>query len=322
MKRIHIALALAMIGIGCSRNAARPVQGYVEAEYHYPAAPFGGRLIERPVMRGQRVSAGQALATLDMAEENLQAAQLADRLDQAAARLADTRKGQRPAELAAVEAQVAQFTAALELSKLDVDRRRALIEKGVIAQAEWDQARLAHEQNQQALEQARSHLETARLGARADLIAAAESDWRAVSNQLAEAVWRRDQKQINAPCAGVVHDTYYETGDWVPAGRPVVALLPPDQLKVRFYLPATALAQQRVGAPVQVRTDGAGDDIAATICYISASPEYTPPVIYSRDRRDKLVFLVEARLPPEAAPRVHPGQPVEIHIDSAANERE
>lgn len=319
MKRIGVALVFAGVVLGCGREVAPSVQGYVEAEFHYPAAPFGGRLIERPVSRGQSVTTGQWLATLDSAEEALQVAQLSNRLDQAAARLADSRKGQRPEELAAVEAQVAQLAAALELSGAEADRRRMLIEKGVIAQAEWDQARLAHEQNQRNLEQAQARLEAARLGARGDQVEAAAAEWRAVSNQLAEAEWRLQQQRVAAPRDGLIQETYFEAGDWVPAGRPLVALLPPDARKVRFYLPATDIAALRMGMPVRVRNTEGGE-AAATIDFISDQPEYTPPVIYSRDRHEKMVFLIEARLPADAAPRFHPGQPVEIQFDSTANE--
>jgi HlyD family secretion protein len=319
MKNIGLVLVFAGMVLGCGREVAPVVQGYVEADVHYPAAPFGGRLLDRPIARGQSVTAGQWMASLDSAEEALQAAQLSNRLDQATARLADSRKGQRPEELAAVAAQVAQLAAAVELSGAEVERHRMLIEKGVIAQAEWDQARLAHEQNQRSLEKAQAQLDAARLGSRSDQIDAAAADWRAVSNQLEEANWRLEQRRVVAPRAGLIQDIYYEVGDWVPAGRPLVALLPPDARHARFYLPATMVASVRLGMAVQARTTE-GAVITATIRFISEQPEYTPPVIYSRERHEKMVFLIEAQLPADAAPRFHPGQPVEIQVGSTANE--
>ncbi len=245
-RRCILPLLLISLAAGCGQHGPHPTQGYIEADYVYPASPFGGRLLERPVTRGQAIHAGDLLAALDTDEEQL---------------------------------QVAQLAAAEELSRLEADRRQNLAGKDVIAKSEWDQARLAHAQQQKQLEQAR---------------------------------WRLEQKRVSAPCAGLVHETYFEPGDWVPAGRPLVAILPPDKLKARFYLSAPEAEKLHAGATVRVRSGGAAPQADATVSFISDRPEYTPPVIYSRDRRDKLVFLIEARLPAAEAARFHPGQPIEI----------
>jgi HlyD family secretion protein len=117
---------------------------------------------------------------------------------------------------------------------------------------------------------------------------------------------------LRAPRDGQVTDTLYVQGEWVPAGSPVVALLPPANIKVRFFVPEKILGSVKTGQAVSVRCDGCEKPISAHISYISPQAEYTPPVIYSRENRAKLVFLVEARPAPVEAAELHPGQPVEV----------
>jgi HlyD family secretion protein len=110
-----------------------------------------------------------------------------------------------------------------------------------------------------------------------------------------------------------VQDVFLRPGEWVAAGQPVLALLPPAHRKARFYVPQSALGGLTLEAPVQLHCDGCGAAIPARISFIANGPEYTPPVIYSAQQRDKLVFLVEAR-PVNAADaeRLHPGQPLDV----------
>jgi HlyD family secretion protein len=110
----------------------------------------------------------------------------------------------------------------------------------------------------------------------------------------------------------------YRPGEWVAAGAPVVSILPPGNVKIRFYVPEPVLASLRIGAPVSVRCDGCGAAIAAKISFIAPQAEFTPPVIYSRENRAKLVFLVEAH-PDAANAALHPGLPVEVALVSNAS---
>ncbi|HEV3409112.1 MAG TPA: HlyD family efflux transporter periplasmic adaptor subunit, partial [Chthoniobacterales bacterium] len=103
-------------------------------------------------------------------------------------------------------------------------------------------------------------------------------------------------------------------GEWVPAGRPIVALLPPENIKVRAFVPETRIGTLRVGGEARVSVDGVGNPYPGRISYISPRAEYTPPVIYSRESREKLVFMVELRFDPEIAARLHPGQPVDVEF--------
>ena len=122
------------------------------------------------------------------------------------------------------------------------------------------------------------------------------------------------QKSLRAPQDGYVTDTLYVQGEWVPAGSPVVTLLPPANTKVRFFVPERILGSIRLGQQVSVLCDGCGEPVPAPVTYVAPQAEYTPPVIYSRENRAKLVFMVEARPAPAHAAKLHPGQPVEVRL--------
>jgi HlyD family secretion protein len=131
---------------------------------------------------------------------------------------------------------------------------------------------------------------------------------------LEQSDWRLAQRASAAPAKSLVQDTYYSEGEWVAAGNPVVSLLPPGNLKLRFFVPETAVGGLKIGQAVRAACDGCSAPIAAKISYISRQAEFTPPVIYSREQRAKLVFLVEARAEPADAVRLRPGQPLDVTL--------
>ncbi|MNQ66952.1 putative efflux pump membrane fusion protein [compost metagenome] len=160
----------------------------------------------------------------------------------------------------------------------------------------------------------KAQLEVTRLPGREEQRRAQAAQVEAARAALAQAEWTLAQKRLAAPAAGQVFDTMYRVGEWVPAGSPVVSLLPPGNIKVRFFVPETVVGSLKVGQQATLRCDGCGDPIPVRIDYVSDQAEYTPPVIYSRESRSKLVYMVEARPAPEAAARLHPGQPVEATL--------
>jgi HlyD family secretion protein len=292
-----IVAALLLAFAGCARHGPPAWQGYLEGEFVYVAAPLGGQLETLSVQKGAQVAAGAPLFTLERSAEL--AAQ-----HQAAARLADLGKGQRPTELAALQAHLDQARATAELSSRELAREEKLFADNTFTANELDRARLTHEANLRAADQLAAELETARLGSRPDVIEAAQA-------ALAQADWSVAQKSQFSPCAGLVFDTLYRTGEFVAAGNPVVALLPPENIKVRFFVPEAAFAALRAGATVHVTVAG-GSPLDARISYLSPQPEYTPPVLYNRDNREKLVFMVEAVFSAADARNLHPGQPVDV----------
>ena len=116
-----------------------------------------------------------------------------------------------------------------------------------------------------------------------------------------------------APVAGSVQQIYFRVGETVGAQRPVLSIMPPGNMKVRFYVPETELPKLAIGDEVKVTCDNCAPDLTARIYFISTSAEYTPPVIYSLDERNKLVYLVQAR--PSRPDALRVGQPVSVYLN-------
>jgi HlyD family secretion protein len=140
----------------------------------------------------------------------------------------------------------------------------------------------------------------------------AEAALRTAQARLNSAQTRLTRRKVFSPVEGTVEQIYYRVGEMVPAGRPVVALLPPGNLKIRFFVNEARLPEMKIGAPVNVHCDGCASDIMAKITFIARSSEFTPPVIYSLDERSKLVYLIEARTDRPEMLRV--GQPVTVTL--------
>jgi len=312
---IPLLAVAATIG-GCTPPPPAGFPGYVEADYVRVAAPLSGSLARLAVQKGDEVALGAALFALESEQERAARAEAEARMRQAEAALADLEKARRPPEIAAVRAQVAQAEAAARQSEADLERARKLVADKFLPPQKLDEALATRDRDRARVAELSAQVAVANLPARNDAIAAARADAKAASDALAQAQWRLDQKAQTAPAAGLVNDTLYRPGEWVAAGAPVVSLLPPGNVKIRFYVPEPALASLRPGGSVTVRCDGCAQSIAAKIGFIAPQAEYTPPVIYSRENRAKLVFLVEAR-PDTLSSALRPGLPVEVALGAA-----
>jgi HlyD family secretion protein len=318
-KSIVLLAALAAL-LGCAKSPSDAYPGYAEAEYVRLTAPIAGTLTRLHVRRGDTVSANAPAFVLEQTTEVAAKAEAQSRVERAQAQLADLRKGKRPDELAAVRAQLAQAVAALALATADYERDRKLVADKFIAPARLDATRSAMQQNQAKVDELRAQLRVAQIGARSDEIAAAEKDVNTARAQLAQAEWRVDQTTQETPVAGDVTDVLYREGEYVPAGSPVVSLLPPANIKARFFVPETQLGAIRLGQRVTIACDGCGAPVGGAISFIAREAEYTAPLIYSKENRATLVFMIEARPDPSEARRLHPGQPLEIRLaDGAAS---
>jgi HlyD family secretion protein len=297
-------------------NAPPPsyYQGYAEGEFVRVALPFAGRLERLHVARGEGIAAGAALFVLESENEAAARREAEERLKNAEAQLANLRKGRRPTEIAALEAQLAQAKTALAYSESQFKRAEDLVAQNFISKERLDEARAARDRDRARIAELRADLATARLAARPDEIRAAEAAAEAARANLEQADWRLKQKTASAPVAGRVADTFFVNGEWVAAGVPVVSLLPPENIKVRFFVPEPGLGGLRTGQKVRVTCDGCAAPIAGDISFIAPQAEFTPPVIYSRESRAKLMFLIEARMQPQDAVKLHPGQPVEVRL--------
>jgi len=314
MKATALLLVAAFALAGCGGSKVDSLQGYAEGEYVRIAAPFAGTLVKLDARRGDQVRQGAALFALEAGNEDAARREAEEQVRRADAQLADLRKGRRETEIASVRAQLAQAEAAAALSGKEYARQMDLVAKGFVSAQSADQARANRDRDRDKVVEMRNTLATAAAGARPDEVRAAEAQAAAARAALAQADWRLQQKSVESTVSGAVVDTLYVQGEWVNAGAPVVSILPPANLKVKFYVPEPRVASVKVGQRIQVSCDGCGNAIGATVSFIAPQAEFTPPVIYSRESRAKLVFLVEARPAPEDATRLHPGQPVDVTL--------
>ena len=275
------------------------LSGYIEGEALYLAAPVSGSVVALPVTRGQRVEAAQPLFAVD-------ARSLAAVRAQAQAQLAQAR-GQAAAAAAAVDQQQAGLTEARAQSDnaaRDAARYASVKAEAVSAQ-EADRSRTQARSAAAQLSGAEQQVRGARAQAEAAKAAVAHAQ-----GALADAEARLDQASARAPGPGRGEEVYVQKGEWAGANQPILSLIPDGKVKLRFYVPERDLGLYQLGRQVDFGCDGCRRGLHARVNYISPRPEFTPPVIYSRESRDRLVFLIEAR--PDDAAGLTPGLPVDV----------
>jgi HlyD family secretion protein len=275
-KTLLLIIALLLFVSGCLGFHREKLQGYIEGRFNYLAVNYSGALSKLFVRRGDVVKAGQLLAVLDPEPQKSALDAANDNLKQA-------------------QAQIDQYKANLILTELTLTRNQELRKKGAVSQEAVD---IAQANRDAAFAQ----------------LQAATANFAAARATAAEAKWSYTQKVIVAPLDGKVFDNYYEVGDWVPAEHAIYGLLAPQNVYLVFFLPEVLLSKIKIGDTVEFTCDSCKKTFSAAINFISPNTEYTPPVIYSRDTRQNLVYRVEAALAREDAVLLHPGQPVDIVI--------
>lgn len=326
MKSLQVSLPSGIAGVAilllaaCSEPPSERFPGYAEADYVRLSPALAGTLISAPYKKGDAVKRGAPAFVLEQESETAARAEAAFRVQAAQATLANLKKGKRPDEIATANAQLAQAQAAARLSAADLARQIKLVDAHFISAAQLDEARAAAQRDRAHVQELQAQLRLQQLGARSDEIAAAEQERNAAQAQLEQVAWRVAQKSQTIPVDAIVADVLYQEGEWVAAGSPVLSLLPANTINARFFVPETILGQLRLGQAVQLRCDGCGAPIAAHISFIAHDAEYTAPLIYSKETRATLVFMVEARPGLKDAYRLHPGQPLEISLVAAAQQ--
>ncbi len=310
--RTHAAALLALALVACGEGAPPGHQGYVEGEFVNVASPIAGRLDRLSVRRGDTIAAGVPLFALEAQSEAAAQRQAAEQLRAAEAQLADLNVGKRPQELDVTRAQLAQARADEGKSATRLARDEAQFAIGGIARQQLDDSRAAHDADLARVKQLESEIAVGELPGRAAQVRAQAAQVAAARAALEQAQWRLDQKSIASTLGGLVQDTLYREGEWVAAGNPIVRMLPPANVKVRFFVPQAAVGGIAPGRRATVHCDGCGADIPVTVSFVSTEAEYTPPVIFSNETRAKLVFMVEARPEIADAPKLRPGQPVSV----------
>lgn len=290
--------------------------GYVEGEFVWLAPIETAHVQTVAVRRGDLVEPGQIIVRLEDTDVRIAVAQAEAALAQAEAQLADLKIGKRPEEIDVLTAALTSSEAEHEEAGRVLERTQDLFNRGTATQAQLDTAKTQLQVTASAIGQAKANLAVANLPARPEAIRAAEEAVKQASATLEEAHWRQSKRSLASPSAGRVDDVIRDPGDIAGPSAPVLSLLPDGAVKLKVYVPEPDFSKLKVGGKLTVRCDGCGDDLTATISYVSPDPEFTPPVIYSLETRQKLVYLVEAR--PDGDTRLKPGQIVDV--DLAASE--
>ena len=288
-------------------------QGYAEADY-VKVGPVGeGRLTRLSVERGQQVAAGAPLFDQDDTAEVAALAQARSAEDQARAQLRDLEQPAKPEEIAAARANLADATATLVRIRRDLDRDLALVTKGFATRQRVDQEEAdlrSAEARRQSLEAALSIQENP--SGREAAITAHRHAVAMASAETAQAAWRLAQRHVVSPADAVVADVLARPGETLAAGGTAISLLPPGNIFVRFFVAEKALAGIHLGARVRLACDSCDPNLYGVVSFISPAAEYTPPVIYSDESREKLVTMIEARPPKAQAININPGEPVQV----------
>ena len=303
-------LALVWWLVGRSDEGQRVLTGYVEGERLYLASPAAGLVSAIYVEEGARVAAGTPTFLIDPRERGAQVEGAEAALSAARARAQDARKGQRIQELSVIDAQLAAAEASLRQADADYARIEPLVRGGIYAPARLDQVRATRDAARANAVAVRRQREAAELGQREDAIRAADDQAAQAQGALKEMAVRLSTLSPPAPVAARVEEVFYRPGEYAAANQPILALLPDDEVKLRFYVPEAEMAAYRPGVAVRFGCDGCGAIRTARISWISPRPEFTPPILYGRASRDRLVYRVEAR---PADPRsLNPGLPVDV----------
>lgn len=318
MRRLRPVLAIGAIAIVAllvwwmflRGDEPRTLTGYIEGERVYLAAPVSGAVATLYVREGERVAAGGRTFLIDPRVQRAQAESAAAAVGAAEARAEDLRKGQRAEELSVFDAELQAALAAEREAEADYARIEPLVRQGIYAPARLDRARAARETARAQTAAVRRRREVAALGAREDAIAQAEQQARQAAGGLTEAQARLGQLAPVAPASARVEEVFFRPGEWAAANTPVLALLPDSEVKLVFFVPEAEMARYRPGRRVTFRCDGCEEAGQARISWVSPRPEFTPPILYSKASRDRLVYRVEAR--PEGAAMLNPGLPVDV----------
>jgi len=298
---------------GCNSSSST-YQGYVEGKYAYLSSPVGGKLQILGVHQGDVIKKGQLIFVLDQQPEFAMVQEAMANVNAAAYDLADLKLGERPSELAAIEAQIAQAKANMEFSEQTLKRYQVLYNKHLLDKQTLDQYISQNKANEAAVETLAQNLKTAKLSSRVNELRSASSKVDAAAADLQSARWNLAQKTVYAPSNGIIHDTFYRIGEEISAYQAVASLLVPKESYVVFYIPEMVLGTIKLNEKVNISLDGNKKTYPATISFVSDAAEYTPPVIYSRETRSKLVYRIEAKFVGSNALPIKPGHPVDVTL--------
>lgn len=301
---------IGMVVPGFGVSDAPHYNGYVEADYLYAAPSTGGQIATIAVTEGQTIKAGDLLFTLTDSQQRALVDAADARVKAAEANLENLATGGREDEIAVVRATLSKAEADVSLARENAARSGKLFAEGLVPQARLDQDRANLASAEAMVRQLSAQLKVTELPARDAQQWQAEANLAAAKADAEKARADLADRRVVAPAGGKVERLFFDAGEMAAAGTPVLSLLPEGALKVKFYLPQAARQAFRMGDLVTVSCDGCRAGIGATLSFMASDPQFTPPVIYSRDERQRLSFLAEATL--DKAVVLQPGQPVTL----------
>ncbi len=293
---------------------ANTAVGYIEGEYVNVAPIDVARITTEYVRRGDTLKAGDRIATLETTDAEIAVRNAEAALGEAQAQLSNILYGKRPEEIAAIAADLDAARVQRDDAQRTLNRRKELNTHGFVSQSDLNSAQTAYDMGVSRVQELTANLAVARLPARDDEILAARNKVDQARAALDNARWRLEQRQLFAPADGYVSDIIRRVGDVAGPTAPVVSFLPRNAVKVKVYVPEAALSSLALGQSLAIHCDGCPPGLTAGITYIARQAEFTPPVIYSRDNRQTLVYLVEARPPNDKPLRLQPGQIVDVDL--------
>ncbi|WP_172294693.1 HlyD family secretion protein [Pseudoruegeria sp. HB172150] len=290
--------------------------GYVEGEFVLVAPVATSQIEKMTLRRGDHVRQGDILVQMERRDAGIALAEAEAALKAAEARLANLQEGMRDEEIRVIEANLASAHAQANELEKEVARVQNLVTRGVSPQAQLDEVQTQLDVANAKVAEVEANLSVAKLPARAYEIAAAEAELSQAKAGVEAAAWQLDQRTLYASADGQIHEVLRNTGELAGPQAPVLSLLPDGAVFIRLYVPETAVSGIEVGTVLRVNCDGCGDGARATVTYVADEPEFTPPVIYSLENRQKLVFMVEAH-PSGDTSRLKPGQIVDAVLEES-----
>lgn len=284
--------------------------GYIEATYHYAAALGTGRILTIPVVEGQTVSQGTVLLTLEDRSERAALAAAEARVAEAQAQLSNLQTGSRTDEIAVIEAELEKAQATARLQQVTFDRSAELLKRQAVSLSQWQGDQASLDAANAAVVQLQAQLRVAELPARAAQQTAAEAGLKAAEAERDAQKFALDERVVDAPVTGIVDDIFFRAGEVAAAGAPVMSIYAPAEMRAILFIPESARAGVQLGDRFTISCDGCAEGLTAHLVRLGASPQHTPPIIYSREERSRLVFRAEAVADQPLA--LLPGQPVSL----------
>ena len=287
--------------------------GYVEGEYVMVAPVSTAQIAGLTVARGDRVARDAVLVEMERRDAEIALAEAEARLAEAESQLANLREGRREAEVNVIAAALASAKAQEVEAAKSAERLQSLFDRGITPEAQRDDAGTALDVARARVAEMEANLAVARLPARPHEINAAEAAVTQAQSRRDNAAWLLEKRTLTAPAGGTVFEVLRREGEIAGPQAPVLSLLPDGAVLLRLYVAEPLVAGIAPGTRLSVNCDGCPAGQSATVSYVADSPEFTPPVIYSLENRQKLVYLVEAR-PDPGSEALKPGQIVDVVV--------